>query len=140
MRLILHYFSNSQIDNYELGRFGTANQAPFGGQDTRIFTGLSGSFHSGWCSNDDPGCPADQRAGATCLYDYGPSSIAVPEAERMGAILSMNRDVNDSVELFAEIAAQHNTSNAGGAATPLDEGAGLTVPGTHPNNPFWSGC
>lgn len=134
--LILDYFSNSQIDNYELGRFGTANQAPFGGQDTRSSRGYPGRFIVDGVVTIDPGCPADQRAGATCLYDYGPSSIAVPEAERMGAILSMNRDVNDSVELFAEIAAQHNTSNAGGAATPLDEGAGLTVPGTHPNNPF----
>ncbi len=40
------------------------------------------------------------------------------------------------IEFFTEIAAQHNTSIAQGAPTPLDESAGLTVPVTHPNNPF----
>jgi outer membrane receptor protein involved in Fe transport len=33
---------------------------------------------------------------------------------------------------------QHNTSIAQGAPTPLDDSAGLTVPSTHPNNPFVS--
>ncbi|WP_419570324.1 TonB-dependent receptor [Rheinheimera sp.] len=134
--LILDYFKNSQIDNSELGRFGSANQTPYGGEDFRSSRGYPGRFIVDGVVTIDPGCPADSRAGATCLYDYGPSSIAVPEAERIGAILSLNREVNDNVTLFAELSAQHNTSTAGGAATPLDEGAGLTVSASHPNNPF----
>jgi hypothetical protein len=40
------------------------------------------------------------------------------------------------VELFAEFGAQHNRSEAQGAPTPLDGDALLTVPATHPDNPF----
>jgi outer membrane receptor protein involved in Fe transport len=39
-------------------------------------------------------------------------------------------------ELFTELGIQHNTSIAQGAPTPLDQTAGLTVPITHPDNPF----
>jgi outer membrane receptor protein involved in Fe transport len=44
--------------------------------------------------------------------------------------------LSGGVQLFTEIAAQHNTSFAQGAPTPIDEAAGITVPVTHPNNPF----
>lgn len=134
--LILDYFNNGQIDNSELGRFGTANQEPFGGQDFRSSRGYPGRFIVDGVTLRDPGCPADSIAGQTCLYDYGPSSIAVPEAERLGAILNLSRKLDGDLEIFSEIAVQHNTSTAGGAATPLDEGAGLTVPANHPNNPW----
>ncbi len=60
----------------------------------------------------------------------------IPEAERIGAIGQFEYHLSDSLTAFLELAAQHNTSKAGGAATPLDETAGLTVPGSHPNNPF----
>ncbi len=134
--LIFDYFNNGQIDNAELGRFGTANQVPYGGEDFRSSRGYPGRFIVDGKVTRDPGCPADSIAGQTCLYDYGPHSIAVPSAERAGAILNLRREVNDQLEMFAELAAQHNISTAGGAATPLDEGAGLTVPGSHPNNPW----
>lgn len=134
--LILDYFNNGQIDNSELGRFGTSNQEPYGGADFRSSRGYPGRFIVDGVTLRDPGCPADSIAGQTCLYDYGPSSIAIPAAERLGAILNLSRKLDGDIEIFSEIAVQHNTSTAGGAATPLDEGAGLTVPGTHPNNPW----
>lgn len=134
--VIFDYFGNSQIDNSELGRFGTANQAPYGGEDFRSSRGYPGRFIVDGVVTRDPFCPADRIAGQTCVYDYGPHSITVPEAERVGLTVNMRRELNDDVELFAEFAAQHNSSTAGGAATPLDEGAGLYVPADHPNNPW----
>ncbi|HCU64279.1 MAG TPA: TonB-dependent receptor [Rheinheimera sp.] len=134
--LILDYFNNGQIDNSELGRFGTANQTPYGGEDFRSSRGYPGRFIVDGVTLRDPGCPTGSIAGQTCLYDYGPHSIALPAAERLGAMLTMSRELNDNIEIFSEMAVQHNTSVAGGAATPLDEGAGLTVPGSHPNNPW----
>jgi len=134
--LIFDYFSNSQLDNSELGRWGTANQKPYGGADLRSSRGFPGRFEVDGVILRDPGCPAAQTAGQTCVYDYGPSSITLPEAERVGLLVNSFRKLTDEIELFAELAVQHNISVAGGAATPLDEGAGLTVPGTHPNNPW----
>ena len=40
------------------------------------------------------------------------------------------------MEGYIELAVQHNRSQAAGAATPLDGDAGLTVPASHPDNPF----
>ena len=47
-----------------------------------------------------------------------------------------HQDSAKRIEFFAEIGVQHNSSLAQGAPTPLDESAGMTVPVTHPNNPF----
>lgn len=134
--LIFDYFNNGQIDNSELGRFGTANQTPYGGEDFRSSRGYPGRFIVDGKVTRDPGCPTGSIAGQTCLYDYGPHSIAVPGAERIGAVLNLRREVAEDIELFSEIGIQHNSSEAGGAATPLDEGAGLYVPANHPNNPW----
>ena len=131
--LIFDYFHNSQLDNSELGRFGTANQAPYGGQDQRSSRGFPGRFVVDGKIVQDPAC---SNAGAQCVYDYGPASIAVPEAERVGLMLNSYRALTDTIELFAEFAVQHNISAAGGAATPLDRTAGLRVSASHPNNPF----
>ncbi|MDF2178578.1 TonB-dependent receptor [Aliiglaciecola sp. CAU 1673] len=135
--LIFDYFKNASIDNSELGRFGTANQSPYGGMDFRSSRGYPGYFYVNGVKTIDPACPPENAtASGSCLYDYGPHSIAIPAAERIGAILQMNKRFSNDIELFTEIAVQHNTSEAGGAATPLDEDAGLTAPGSHPNNPF----
>lgn len=131
--LIFDYFRNSQLDNSELGRFGTANQTPYGGNDLRSSRGFPGRFVVDGKIERDPAC---SNAGAQCVYDYGPLSIAVPEAERVGLILNTFRDIGNDVEVFAEFAAQHNISTAGGAATPLDRTAGLKVSANHPNNPW----
>lgn len=131
--LIFDYFRNSQLDNAELGRYGTANQAPYGGLDQRSTRGFPGRFVVDGQVVRDPAC---SNPAAQCSYDYGPLSIAVPEAERVGAILNTYREIADDIELFAELAAQHNISTAGGAATPLDRTAGLTVSASHPNNPW----
>jgi outer membrane receptor protein involved in Fe transport len=48
-----------------------------------------------------------------------------------------HRDLGTNVEVFTEIGVQHNKSISQGAATPLDETAGITVPVTHPNSPVW---
>lgn len=134
--LILDYFKNTVITGAEMGRFGTANQQPYGGNDFRSSRGFPGNFVVNGETRIDPGCPADRAIGQTCVFDYGPFGMVVPAAERLGAILQASQRLNDNVEAYVELAVQHNRSQASGAATPLDGDAGLTVPGDHPNNPF----
>lgn len=133
--LILDYFKNSTLMNKERGSLGTANQTNQGGEDFRSSRGFPGSFVVNGVATVDPSCPSDRVAGANCLYDYGPWNLLQPESERTGLML-MGRQGFGGVEFFTEFAAQHNTSIAQGAPTPLDGDAGLTVPSTHPNNPF----
>ncbi|WP_335916212.1 TonB-dependent receptor [Shewanella algae] len=135
--VILDYFSNSTLSADEMGQFGTANQSPWGGEDFRSSRGFPGYFYVNGVKTIDPACPADSATSSgSCLFDYGPYNLVIPEAERIGAIGQFEYHLSDSLTAFLELAAQHNTSKAGGAATPLDETAGLTVPGSHPNNPF----
>jgi iron complex outermembrane recepter protein len=134
--MIVDYFTNSTLKNTERGYFGTADQTPRGGQDFRSSRGFPGSFVVNGVATADPGCPADRVAGSNCVYDFGPWNLLTPEAERTGLMLLGRKGFGESVEVFTEFAAQHNTSVAQGAPTPLDESAGLTVPSTHPNNPY----
>lgn len=131
--LIFDYFRNSQLDNFELGRWGSADQSPYGGANQKSSHGFPGRFVVDGKVVADPACA---QPTARCVYDYGPESIAVPAAERIGAIVNTYRALTDEIELFAELAAQHNISAAGGAATPLNQGAGLIIPADHPNNPW----
>lgn len=133
---VLDYFKNSNLFNTERGYFGTANQSPRGGQDVRSSRSFPGSFVVDGVQTVDPTCPADRVAGELCVYDFGPWNVLVPQAERTGLLVLAKQSLHESIEAFAEIAVQHNTSFAQGAPTPLDEGALLTVPATHPNNPF----
>jgi outer membrane receptor protein involved in Fe transport len=138
--LILDYFQNSTLENKERGYFGTANQSPRGGEDFRSSRGYPGRFivtsPSGTGTRIDPACPPERDTGTgTCVYDFGPWNLLVPEAERTGLMLLGNKRFG-AVEFFTEIAAQHNTSIAQGAPTPLDETAALTVPITNPGNPY----
>lgn len=134
--LILDYFKNTTILGSEMGRFGTANQAPYGGNDLRSSRGYPGNFIVNGVTRIDPGCPADQAFGQTCVFDYGPFIMAATPAERVGAVLMASQNLGANTQAYAELSVQHNRSKAQGAATPLDGDAGLTVPGTHPNNPF----
>ncbi|GGW66634.1 TonB-dependent receptor [Alishewanella tabrizica] len=134
--LILDYFKNTTILGAEMGRFGTANQAPYGGNDLRSSRGYPGNFIVNGQTRIDPGCPPSQAFGQTCVYDYGPIIMAVTPAERVGAVLQVSQNLNNDMQAYAELSVQHNTSKAQGAATPLDGDAGLTVPASHPNNPF----
>jgi outer membrane receptor protein involved in Fe transport len=133
--MIIDYFKNSTLKNSERGSLGTADQTANGGEDFRSSRGFPGSFIVNGTATIDPSCPADRVAGASCLYDYGPWNLLQPESERTGLML-LGRKGFGNVEFFTEFAAQHNTSIAQGAPTPLDDQAGLTVPVTHPNNPF----
>jgi iron complex outermembrane recepter protein len=134
--LILDYYKSSTLMNKERGYFGTANQSPRGGQDFRSSRGFPGRFIVDGVTTIDPACPEGSRAGQTCVYDFGPWNLLAPEAERSGMMLLGRMGVGAGIELFTEIGVQHNTSIAQGAPTPLDESAGLTVPVTHPNNPY----
>ncbi len=134
--VILDYYKNTSIFGYEMGRFGTANQSPYGGNDFRSSRGYPGNFILNGQVVIDPDCPPENAIGQTCVYDYGPHVQTIPEAERVGAIVLMNRWLTSDVEAYAEFSAQHNRSKAGGAATPLDGDAGLSVPANHPDNPF----
>lgn len=134
--LIFDYFNNSTLSNSERGYFGTANQTPRGGEDFRSSRGYPGRFIVNGTTRIDPACPAGSVAGQTCLYDFGPWNLLIPEAERTGLMLLAHQDIGSAMEVFTEIGVQHNNSIAQGAPTPLDETAGLTVPVNHPNNPY----
>jgi outer membrane receptor for ferrienterochelin and colicin len=134
---ILDYFKNTNLFNAERGSIGSANQSARGGQDLRSSRGYPGRFIlNGATTVRDPACPPASSAGSTCVYDFGPWNVLIPEAERTGLLITAHQDLAAGVEVFAEVAAQHNNSFVQGAPTPLDEAAGLTVPVTHPNNPF----
>ncbi|NMH66414.1 TonB-dependent receptor plug domain-containing protein [Shewanella salipaludis] len=135
--IILDYFKNDTLAATDLGRFGTADQSPYGGEDFRSSRGFPGYFYVDGVQTVDPSCPDAQNIDdEVCVFDYGPYNLVVPSAERVGAIGQFEYNFTDELTAFLEVAAQHNTSKAGGAPTPLDEGAGLTVPASHPNNPF----
>jgi iron complex outermembrane receptor protein len=133
--MIADYFKNSTLKNTERGYLATADQSPRGGFDLRSSRGFPGSFVVNGGDRVDPGCPAGSVAGANCVYDYGPWNLLTPESERTGIMVSGFKGFG-GVEFFTEFAAQHNTSLAQGAPTPLDSDAGLTVPATHPDNPY----
>lgn len=134
--LILDYFKNDTLFNADRGSAGTANQSARGGEDFRSSRGYPGRFIVNGTTTIDPGCPPGSIAGQTCLFDFGPFNLLIPKAERTGLMMLAHQGFGANVELFTEIAVQHNTSAAQGAPTPLDETALLTVPTTHPNNPF----
>jgi len=134
--LVMDYFRNSSLFNNERSDLATANQSARGGMDFRSSRGYPGRFVVDGETTIDPSCPADSIAGQTCLYDYGPWNVLIPESERVGALLLGHQKINDNIEGFLELAVQHNNSIAQGAPTPLDEDAALTVPIDHPNNPF----
>jgi outer membrane receptor protein involved in Fe transport len=156
--IIADYFKNSTLSNPERqnaegGSLGTADHSAEGGFDLRSSRGFPGFFvvSDGVLEDPDgpgplppadakavvdPSCPPDRIAGAACVFDYGPFNLITPEAERTGLLVLGRQGFGNGVEVFTEIAVQHNRSLAAGAPTPLDEGAALTVPVTHPNNPF----
>ena len=153
--IIADYFKNSTLSNSERENskgvsLGTANHSAEGGFDLRSSRGYPGFFiiSDGVLEPDDegnlvdskavidPSCPPDRTAGAVCVFDYGPFNLITPEAERTGLMLMAHQGFGNGLEVFTEIGVQHNNSLAQGAPTPLDEGAELTVPITHPGNPF----
>ncbi|MDH3275565.1 MAG: TonB-dependent receptor [Gammaproteobacteria bacterium] len=133
--MIFDYFKNDSLFNAERSKLSTANQSSRGGEDFRSSRGFPGTFIVDGVTMVDPTCPPERDVGV-CLFDYGPFNVLIPESERTGLILLGNKSLGGNVELFTEIGVQHNTSIAQGAPTPLDGSAGLTVPSTHPNNPF----
>ena len=133
---IFDYFKNDTLFNSDRGTLGSANQTAQGGEDFRSSRGYPGRFSVNGVLTRDPACPADRSAGATCVYDFGPWNLLIPEAERGGLLMMAHQDIGGGAQLFVELAAQHNNSLAQGAPTPLDETALMTVPGDHPGDPF----
>lgn len=145
--MILDYFKNSSLFNTERGAMGSADQSARGGQDQRSSRSYPGSFvivrpnptpggDPLTTTRPDPACPPARATADTCFYDYGPWNVLIPEAERTGFMLLGHQGLGGGIELFGELGIQHNTSFAQGAPTPLDNSANLTVPWTHPNNPY----
>src|SRR5688572_9485744 len=157
--IIADYFKNSTLSNSERKNsngttLATPNQAPWGGFDNRSSRGYPGFFivSDGVLEDPDgagpqtpadakavvdPSCPPDRiTPSQACVFDYGPFNLITPESERTGLMLTAHQEFGSGVEVFTEIAVQHNKSLAQGAPTPLDEEALLTVPITHPDNPF----
>jgi iron complex outermembrane recepter protein len=134
--VILDYFKNSTLKNVERGNMGSADQSSRGGIDARSSRSFPGSFVVDGVSTVDPACPPDRAAPPNCFYDYGPWNLLTPESERSGLMLMGRQGMGDDIEFFTEIGVQHNNGIAQGAPTPLDGEALLTVPTTHPNNPF----
>ncbi|ATC93987.1 TonB-dependent receptor [Pseudoalteromonas tunicata] len=136
--IILDYYKNTRLNSNEMGRLGTADQRPYGGEDFRSSRGFPGYFRVDGVKTIDPSCPSDRAAdNGSCLFDYGPYGFVAPASERIGAISQFEYRFDNNITGFMEIAVQHNTSEAGGAPTPLDEDAGLTVPANHPDN-IWN--
>ncbi|WP_444994816.1 TonB-dependent receptor [Aliikangiella sp. IMCC44359] len=135
---IFDYFKTSELRNSDRGHLGSANQAPKGGYDLRSSRGFPGRYVLAGDTDPtiDPNCPPERVAGQTCVFDYGPYGFLIPDMERAGAMFLHNSEVARNLELYFEVSAQRNTSQAGGAPTPLDADAGLTVHAGHPNNPF----
>ncbi len=134
--MIFDYFKNDTLFNTDRPDLATANQTSRGGEDFRSSRGFPGAFSiDGGAPQSDPECPPDRDVGV-CLFDYGPFNVLTPESERLGLIILGNRQLGAGLELFTEIAIQHNQSIAQGAPTPLDDSAGLTVPASHPDSPF----
>lgn len=136
LTLMFDYFKNDTLFNKERGSLGSADQSSKGGQDFRSSRGFPGRFIVDGVTTIDPACPPASVAGQTCVYDYGPWNLLTPEATRTGIMLLGHKAIAEDIEVFTEIAVQHNESIAQGAPTPLDEDAGLTVPVTHPDNPY----
>lgn len=138
--VVLDYFKNSTLYNKERGSLGFADQSPTGtnrgGIDVRSSRSFPGSFVVDGVDTVDPACPADRTFGVNCRYDYGKWNLLTPESERSGLMVLGRQGFGENIEFFTEIGAQHNNSFAQGAPTPLDGEALLTVPATHPNNPF----
>jgi iron complex outermembrane recepter protein len=133
--MIFDYFKNDTLFNTERGSLGSADQSARGGADQRSSRSYPGSFIVDGVQTVDPTCPPDRTSAPNCFFDYGPFNMLMPESERTGLLVLGTLEMG-AAELFTEVAVQHNTSVAEGAPTPLDDTAGLTVPGTHPGNPF----
>ncbi len=133
--MIFDYYRNGSLFNAERPKLATANQTSRGGQDFRSSRSFPGTFVVDGMTMVDPTCPPERNVGV-CVFDYGPFNVLTPESERTGLIVLGTRGMGGEMELFTEISVQHNRSIAQGAPTPLDQDAGLTVPPTHPNNPF----
>src|SRR5262245_36494220 len=81
--MIFDYFKNDTLTNTERG-LDSADQSAVGGSDYDLRSSRSypGRFSVNGVNTIDPACPPDRQAGATCLYDYGPWNLLIPEAER----------------------------------------------------------
>lgn len=139
--MVFDWFKNTTLGNAERGPLGSADQSARGGDDNRSSRGFPGRFfvddgEGGTTILMDPGCPpGSQFPPTTCVYDYGPWNLLVPESERVGMLLLGHKGLGAGVDVFTEIAVQHNKSLAQGAPTPLDESAGLTLT-NHPDDPY----
>ena len=146
MTVMIDYFKNSTLAQGEIKEVSSADLSSRGGPDRRSSRSSPGMFliDAGLPTEQlvrDPACPADRQVDTDptflyCAFDYGPSNLLVPEAERVGLNILGHRNLGGEIEVFTEVAVQHNTSIAQGAATPLDNTAELTVPVTHPDNIF----
>ena len=110
--------------------FGTADQSARGGVDIRSSRGYPGRFI---VTSPDATSRLARRhgstrrarpsaiAGQTCVYDYGPWNLLHAGSRTHGPHAARPQGIRRRLEFFTEIAAQHNTSIAQGAPTPLDE-------------------
>ncbi|WP_339767538.1 TonB-dependent receptor [uncultured Paraglaciecola sp.] len=135
--VILDYFKNTALMRDEVGIYGTVYQ-PENGIDGRSSSGFPGTFIVDGVLTPDAACPEENIVNSTCRYDYGPAGAVLPVAERVGLMFQANQKLSEFAEGYMELSAQHNTSKAFGAATPLGRTAGLTVSADHPNNPYGS--
>ena len=62
--VIIDYFNNSTLGADEMGRFGTANQSPYGGMDFRSSRGYPGYFYVDGVKTIDPDCPEDSATAS----------------------------------------------------------------------------
>ena len=70
-------------------------------------------------------------------YDYNPDSELIPETERWGGLLTFRYDLAPHAEVFGEASYQSTRTKSHISASVVDgQGDKLSIPSTHPFNPF----
>ncbi len=87
-------------------------------------------------ANGLPGTTGEIAFGFACGFDTNPFITAIPETDRYGINLTMNHELNSSLDAFAEFGYQNSISSHRVPATPVGADFDMLVPSTHPTNPY----
>ena len=83
----------------------------------------------------DPRCPPDRISAAKgpfCLYDFGPDTTLIPEAQRINLMSSASYDLTHSLSAFASV----NYTDSSSKRDLAPASGSFSVSGTNPNTIF----
>ncbi len=128
----LEYFDRDNVWSKNRDLSGTAN-GPF---DDRSRAGNPGTIiRAAGFPEPDPRCPPDSISAAKgpfCLYDFGPDTTLIPEAQRINLMSSASYDLTHSLSVFASVNYTDSSSKRDLAPTS----GSFSVSGTNPNTIF----